>query len=226
MIKNIRLVGRQDNMVDIMIPDRKGVSAYKIFVAPTLNGAYDLNPATTQLVEILEIKPQQVYISPSLKRQGREKQMGSNRGLSRVVFSINDFAASNPNIPNDDQQFYLRIQEVDMSGTATGYSPILVIPPPEVYFFRKAPMTLVGTAGGSSSSGSLPNNADMNFIIPKYATHVVIKQTSGTLLFSPLESMPFITVGDSLVLFNTATKQFILSGAAGFEIFLSIELGD
>ena len=75
--------------------------------------------------------------------------MGSNRGLSRVVFSINDFAASNPNIPNDDQQFYLRIQEVDMSGTATGYSPILVIPPPEAYFFRKAPMTLVGTAGGS-----------------------------------------------------------------------------
>ena len=41
MIKNIRLVGRQDEMVDIMLPDRKSVSSYKIFVSATMQGAYD-----------------------------------------------------------------------------------------------------------------------------------------------------------------------------------------
>jgi len=231
MIKNVRLVGRQDNMVDIMIPDRTGVSAYKIWVSPTLEGAYDLNPATTGLVEILELSPQQVYVSPSLKRQGREKQMGSNRGITRVVFNINDFSVNDPNVPNDDQQFYLRVQEVDMSGTGTSFSPILIVPPPEFYYFQQGTLTLVATIPDTGlNQGDLPNNSAISFIVPKFASYVHMLQTGGTgqLLYSPIESMPLINIpSGGLNLFSCANKQFIFStdgGSATFQLFVSVVL--
>lgn len=227
MIKNVRLVGRQDNMVDVMIPDRKGVSAYKIFVSPTLQGAHTL----TGLVQIVEIAPQEVFISPSLRKQGREKQMGSNRGISRIVFNINDFASANPSIPNDDQQFYLRVQEVDMGGTATGYSPILIVPPPEFYYFQQGTLTLVADLTDTGlAQGDLPNNSALSFIVPKFASYVHMLQTDGAgqLLYSPIESMPLINIpSGGLNLFSCANKQFIFASegdVATFQLFVSVVL--
>ena len=230
MIKNVRLVLRKANLVDIAIPNRSGVASYQIHVANTLNGAFDLVPGTTGLVNIFNVNSLQEFRSPSLKNNKRERQQGSNRGITRVLFDPMDYYDPTTTTPTDDQQMYLRVAEVDAGANVIGYSPILVIPPPEFFYFPRGTITLVGNVPNlGKSAGDWSDVTDMSIIVPKYANYVNISRTSGNLLFAPSEGMPFIQINstnrDDLTVFGSSNKQFIFSGgggAAGFQVFLSV----
>ena len=164
----ITLSERKKNYINVVIPLREGVGSYKVFIANTLDNAY--NPTT--LVEIFEVRHNKTFLSPSIKKSRNPNyELGVNSKITRMVFDPMDYYDPTTNTATDEQQMYLRVQEVDKSGTALALSEILIIPPPNFFMYPSGAITLTSSLihnHGGVSVGSLPHPTDMTFVVPNY----------------------------------------------------------
>lgn len=229
----ITLSERKKNYINVVIPLREGVGSYKVFIANTLDNAY--NPTT--LVEIFEVRHNKTFLSPSIKKSRNPNyELGVNSKITRMVFDPMDYYDPTTNTATDEQQMYLRVQEVDKSGTALALSEILIIPPPNFFMYPSGAITLTSSLihnHGGVSVGSLPHPTDMTFVVPNYLNffrlHVPAAATHD-LLYSPNKGMPYVLIpkGEIFNLFSIANNQlFLASAGAGttdFNLFLTCSL--
>lgn len=230
----ITLSERKKNYVNIVIPLKEGVAGYKVFVANSLANAYDI----TDSVNIFDVNHNKVFLSPSIKKnKNPHYELGTNRKITRIVFDPMDYYDQTNNTTTDDQQFYLRVQEVNKSGLATVLSPILVVPPAAFFMFPSGSLTLAHPAvpnDNNVAAGDLPSPTDLSFVVPNYLNFFRLHVPNGTtknLLYSPSAGMPYVQVteGDVLNLFSIANNQFFLAcstngDTCAMDLFLTCSL--
>lgn len=229
----ITLSERKKNYVNVVIPLREGVGSYKVFIANSLDNAYD----PTALVEIFEVGHNKTFISPSIKKSRNPNyELGVNSKITRLVFDPMDYYDPTQNTPTDEQQIYLRVQELDKTGVLGALSEILIIPPSNFFMYPSGAITLVSTTvnnHGSVSSGDLPNPTDMTFVVPNYLNFFrlyVPASATHDVLYSPNKGMPYVVIpkGETFSLFSIANNQLFFAsagaGATTFNLFLTCSL--
>tara|TARA_R110002153_G_scaffold122221_1_gene268110 strand:+ start:413 stop:1120 length:708 start_codon:yes stop_codon:yes gene_type:complete len=229
----ITLSERKRNYVNVVLPLREGVGSYEVFIANTLENAY--NPAT--LVSILTVRHNKVFLSPSIKKsRNPHYELGVNSKVTRIVFDPMDYYDPTTNTATDEQQMYLRVREIDKSGVALALSEILIIPPPNFFMYPSGAITLAHSAmtnHGSKTVGDLPDPRDLSFVVPNYLNffrlHVPLT-ANHDVLYSPNKGMPYVLVpiGTVFNLFSIANNQFFLAsagaGTTAMSLFLTCSL--
>ena len=229
----ITLSERKKNYVNVVIPLKEGVGYYKVFLANTLDNAYD----PTQLTEVFEVGHNKVFLSPTIKKSRNPNyELGVNSKITRFVFDPMDYYDPTTTCPPDDHQLYIRVQEYTKAGVAGALSEILIVPPANFFMYPSGAITLASTAvnnHGSVAVGSLPHATDMTFVVPNYLNffrlHVPTTATHD-LLYSPNKGMPYVLIpkGEHLNLFSIANNQLFLASAGGgateFNLFLTCSL--
>lgn len=229
----ITLSERKKNYVNVVIPLKENVGSYKVFLADSLDNAYD----PTALVEVFDVRHNKIFLSPTIKKnRNPHYELGVNSKITRFVFDPMDYYDPTTNTTPDDHQMYIRVQEYSKAGVAGALSEILIVPPPNFFMYPSGAITLASSAvdnHGSVSVGSLPHQTDMTFVVPNYLNffrlHVPLGATHD-LLYSPNKGMPYVLIpkGEHLNLFSIANNQlFIASAGAGatdFNLFLTCSL--
>ena len=230
----ITLSERKKNYVNIVIPLKEGVASYKVYVANSLENAYNLPNS----VNVFNVNHNKVFLSPSIKKSKNPRyELGTNRKTTRIVFDPMDYYDPTQNLPTDDQQLYLRVEEVNKGGVSSGLSPILVVPPATFFMFPSGSLTLAHSAvpnHNNVSAGSLPSPTDLSFVVPNYLNFFRLHVPNGAtknLLYSPSAGMPYVQVteGDVLNLFSIANNQFFLAcstngDTCAMDLFLTCSL--
>ena len=230
----ITLSERRANIVNVLIPLKEGVASYKVYVANSLANAYTLANA----VNVFDVVHNKVFLSPSIKsKRNPHYELGVNRKVTRIVFDPMDYYDPAKNLPTDEQQLYLRVQEVNKNGLATTLSPILIVPPANFFMYPSGAITLAHGAvpnDNNVSAGDLPSATDLSFIVPNYLNYFRLHVPTGTaqnLLYSPNAGMPYVQVteGGVLSLFSIANNQFFLACASNgntvaMDLFLTCSL--
>lgn len=226
----ITLSERKKNYVNVVIPLKEGVDSYIVFIANSLANAYD--PA--QMVQIATVGHNKTFMSPVFKKhRNPHYELGVNSKVTRIVFDPMEYYDPTQNTPTDDQQLYLRVQEVK-GGVPMELSEILIVPPANFFMYPSGAITLVHNAvpnHGTKSAGDLPDDRDLSVVVPNYLNffRLVVPSTSNGILYSPNKGMPYIPIasGAEFSLFSIANNQLFFAGDGGdatLNLFLTCSL--
>jgi len=210
------IMHRSKNIIDLIIRDRPGVKAYRLWLSRSIDDVYG-NPTGSNVSGdelsrhmIVEVKAGTVYISKKLSHLGGVWDT-RNKGQTRVIFSYADFwTAADPHksIPSDDDYGYLRIQPILNSTNAaltvvgaidTG-DPILgsvLVIPNTTFFSTQSPiLALSGKApcGQAFAANEVPQQ----------------KQNPDLQNGAPL-CIVFPRPTSTMVITNTGTKEMLYS---------------
>lgn len=90
------ILERKNGLIDLVIRNRPGVIAYRIWISPTIDDAYG-NPGSSAVggneldrKMLFQVKQGTLYRSRTLRRQNYGVNGENNRGVTRVLFSLND----------------------------------------------------------------------------------------------------------------------------------------
>ena len=231
------LVRRTPESLDITIKSRSDTNSWNVYVADTLEAAYNAQTGsglTGAPVNIFTVPSNGYFRSTTIKAKGWGLFNEPNKGLTRALFDISDFAAAG--VPTDSKIGFYRLSvnrpaEVVIAGavdTGNPYlGPIYVVPPPQFFGTSYAALSLEGLAPASTgcTGGSNPL-FDLSMQTP-LPLHIVLPETSrgGTLdnldgtedlLYSVGAGLPMATLpaGHSIEL-HGSFKELVLSAAAG-----------
>lgn len=216
-----RLLDRLPNRVEMAIRDPgPDVSAFVFGIADTLDNAFSAPNA------VFTVPRNGWYRSTSIIRRKWGVTDGSERGLTRVFFDVEDFWQAGGTYPHDPNQFYVTIAEVNAAGVQRPFGPIISVPPPMFYDTPRPTMSLVGTAPNVAGIPTgLPPVGAMAVALPRYSTNIRVKNaepTGGnTLYFSFDDGQPEISMapGESDIFYDSSVSDIIVRGAGGTAAF-------
>jgi len=180
---------RSQNQINMVLPIMAGVPKIRVLGAARLNDAYG-NVAGVGgggVLPMFEVQSGATFISPSLKSRRLPAVEETNRGLTRMVFDLDDFAtpAQPPGtsyLPTDDQTLFLRIS---LWNPATGGwnppGPIMIVPPYDFFTTKEPVFTVTGKApnmGIAAWPAAMPDFMPptvLNFLVPAYSTSISLE---------------------------------------------------
>lgn len=124
------------------------------------------------------------FRSPSLRRNRINLVEESNMGLTRASFDPDDYAA--PNFHGEGALNFVKIEELDQSGTEIRESGWLVVPPPDFFSTGRRTLNLNGTAplvATPATYKGLPPSGCLVIKLPKYSDSVLITNTGSNPIF-------------------------------------------
>lgn len=229
---------RQPNLVNMTFPVLPGISKIKVAGAARLNDAYGnvAGVAGNGTVDMFEVLSGATYMSPSVRAR-KVSLEDTNRGVTRMVFDLDDFATpwkpfsgmgAGSYLSTDDQSICLRLSTWNPVASAWNpEGPIIIIPPYD-FFTTKAPVfTLVGTAP-NLNIGAFPAMPDflpptvMNFMLPAY---------HDTISFENLDAAGGVPVYVSFhpgvpITVVKADREVLLTGSGAPEFFVAAPNGN
>lgn len=203
------LIERHAGVVDLSVRSRAGIQSYQLGSAVSLDAAY----AGTTL--LFTVPRDHTFRSPTLQRNRINLVGETSRGLTRMSYDPVDYASAT--VPGDPDISFVRIAEVDSTGTVLPEGPIAVIPPPTFFVAGRAQLNLNGTAPDVAGlANNLPPADAMWVDLPKFANGVIVYNDGGSDLmvsFGPgtqeiavstglTEPVYFNEVGTSLISFR------------------------
>ena len=214
------LIERHRGIIELSVPSKSNVSSYVVGAATSLTTAF---AGTTQ---IFTVSRGGYFRSRTLKRSKANRTDESARGLTRASFNLDDFASAS--VPGDGAISFLRVTEVDSTGTSGPEGPILVIPPPDFYSSSRKVMYLSGTAPNvASTTSGVPPQGAMEIKFPKFGDVAEITNSGGAALLvgtSPGMQEFSIAAGETRTLVEAGVSHLFLHGDGAtptFEIYLS-----
>jgi len=196
------------------------VSAFVFGIANTLDDAFAA-PNT-----VFTVTRNGWYRSPSIIRRRWGVTDGSERGLARVFFDVEDFWQAGGTYPHDPNQFYVTIAEVNAAGVQRPFGPILSVPPPMFYDTPRPTMSLVGTAPNVAGIPTgLPPVGAMAVALPRYSTNIRVRNAEpgggNTLYFSFDDGQPEISMGpgESDIFYDSSVSDILVRGSGGTAAF-------
>lgn len=213
---------RSPHLVDIIVRNRPGTSAYRLWGAKTLNDAYgtvvDSGLTGTGGTALLTATANTMAQSNRIVRRGATVAE-VRRGQTSFQFDIDDFItpAVPPPFGPDDDMMFLRIQEQRAgawlavpAGAVKNANypirgPILVLPNASFYGSMSASLAVYGTAPKASDcvAGAAPvfdptvqKPLPLHLVFPRPATSLIVRNLSGskTMLVAFGLGQPMITV--------------------------------
>lgn len=221
MITIPRLLDRLPNRIDMAIRDPgPDVSSFVFGIADTLDNAF----AAPNVV--FTVPRNGWYRSRSVIRRKWGVTDGSERGLTRVFFDVEDFWQAGGTYPHDPNQFYVTVAEVNAAGVQRPFGPILSVPPPMFYDTPRPTMSLVGTAPNVAGIATgLPPVGAMAVALPRYSTNIRVKNSEAgggnTLFFSFDDGQPEISMapGESDIFYDSSVSDILVRGGGGTAAF-------
>ena len=216
-----RLLDRLPNRVEMAIRDPgPDVSAFVFGIADTLDNAFSSPNA------VFTVNRNGWYRSQSIIRRKWGTTDGSERGLTRVFFDVEDFWQPGGTYPHDPNQFYVTIAEVSAAGVQRPFGPVLAVPPPMFYDTPRPTMSLVGTAPNVAGipTGFPPVGA-MAVALPRYSTNIRVRNAEpgggNTLYFSFDDGQPEISMGpgESDIFYDSSVSDILVRGDGGTAAF-------
>lgn len=197
------LIDRREGVVELYI--RSVYPVYRAYGALTLDAAYSGGTL------MFSVRRDDHFLSPTIKRTGRNQVQAPNRGLTRISYDPTDYVSST--LPGDGQVGFLRVADVNDAGSELVKGPILVVPPPGFFRAGRVNLILNGTAPNVAGLASnQPPQTAMWIDLPRYADEMVVSNTDSTNdLFISLgdgtqeleigngESFTFSTTGSTLI---------------------------
>lgn len=235
------ILHRSDHFCDLVVRDRPGTTAYKLYGARTLNDAYgnlfDSNVSGSGPVLMMTAQAGRINQSQAIIKNGKGCVDENRKGLTTFQYDITDFVnplASPPPFGTDEETVYVRLQEYRLTagwlavpGTATHNAntpmlgPILLVPSALNYNSGRSFMsTMTGTAPSNTGSvaGSPPNfDETMQAPLPM---HIVFSR--------PVDNLKIINNSDNedtelLVSFGVGAQMIAIPGNAANNSFMSFE---
>ena len=232
------IVQRAPHFIDLIIRDRPGTGAYRMWTASSLDDAY--GPLAGSGVPGTgpgpgpDLPVGQITRTASVIKRGAGMVEESRKGQTSFQVDLDDFG------PSDDDAQYLRIQERRITSgwlTSTGplnpgvpiLGPTLFVPPPNFFGMSAPAFTMYGTApDGTVNHPGFPAVFDetlqipppMHIVFPRPAYEIRVQNldTSLSLLVSTGVGMPMteITVADGMTVFRgPGIHEVLLSGSSG-----------
>jgi len=222
-----RLISRYSNRVEFVFRDLAGVTRYRISGHKTLNGAY------AGTVNMFTVNAGTSFRSPTITANGWGLIDECSRGLTRVMFSPDDYSGLSANLPTDNFALYLRVED-EVGGVWQPPSPIYVLPPESFFTTKSQTVTLAGNAPGITAiAGEPPPSTSLFVALPKTASVVEANNLNAgggaNLMVCFNEGMgmaPIIPSSESTT-FDDAVRMIILASSSGvvtpFALFCSMD---
>lgn len=166
------------------------------------------------------------YRSPSLQRNKINMVAESNFGLTRFSFDPDDFAGTN--FHGEGAINFIRVQELDSSGSDIRTGPLLVIPPPNFFATGRRTLVLIGAAASVSNPAGysgLPPEGVTVIKLPKFSDATTITNTGTNPLMVALGAghMEIQVPATESVRFNEGgISHLFLRGVGGATNFSAI----
>lgn len=180
---------RSPGVVELIVRSRATVSQYRFVAYNTLNGAFS-TPTT-----LFTIPKGTWYRSRTLRKSSLSMVDTVTRGLTVAQVNFDDFASAT--VHGDNAINFVRVQELDSTGTVMNTGPILVVPPPLFFTTPTRYMTLTGTAPNVPRLATgLPPDGAMVIAFPRRCDSLTLVNTHATqTLYVSLDAgMPEVAV--------------------------------
>tara|TARA_B100000900_G_C20516062_1_gene690119 strand:+ start:186 stop:899 length:714 start_codon:yes stop_codon:yes gene_type:complete len=183
-ITSPNFIERHEGIVDLSVSNRQLDSQTKTvrFV-----GARALTAAPPNQSTLFTVPVSGTFRSPSLRRNRANLVEENNRGLTRASFDPDDYAGAN--FHGEGAINFIKVEEVDGSGTETRESGWLVIPPPNFFASGRRTLNLNGLAPQVATPATYSGLPPLDCLVvkmPKYADSIQITNTSSNPLFFSL----------------------------------------
>lgn len=182
-ITSPNFIDRHQGVVDLSVANRQLDSQTRsIRFVGTNNLVGAISQKTLFIVPVAG-----AFRSPSLRRNRINLVEESNRGLTRAAFDPDDYAATN--FHGEGAINFVKIEELDGSGTEIRESGWLVVPPPNFFASGRRTLNLNGTAPSVATPATytgLPPLGCLVVKMPKYADSIHITNTGGNPIFFSL----------------------------------------
>lgn len=223
---------RLRNLIDMSIPQRNGITGYRVNAASTLDDAYgNVNGVGgSGTSNLFEVSTGSFFKSPKLSR-GRVGPEITKR--TRAVFNPDEFYSNTTQAPEDTQVMFMRVEQFSTAlGTYEAEGPINIIMPYNSMGVRRPALSLYGTAPSvTCTAGAIAPDDALHFHLHLYAVNFQIKNHGVASMFVALGSglpMLEISAGDSLSLFDTNITEVFIAGNGSnptFSIAASLQNG-
>lgn len=250
------VLDRSEGFARIQFINDEDILGYRIRVANSLDNAYGPfngvgGVGTTALFDVLR---GQSFISKTIRQRGTGILGETARGQTRAVFDPNEFFGLSPEVPSDDNLWFLRIQVSTVATAAiagsvqTGFpggafpgtanasdqSKILIMRDPGFNSVPRPAISLSGTApnlAGATPGLPAPPEA-LVFGVPAFADAIVITNHSATdpLFFAVATDQPLMQVNPNSSLSHASGMKddLVFCAAAGnptFSLLISTVTG-
>lgn len=212
------ILDRAKQLARIQFINNEDILAYRVRVANTLDNAYGPNNGvggvgTTALFDVLRGRS---FISKTIRQRGTGISGDITRGQTRATFDPNEYFGLTPEVPPDNNLWFLRVQVSTVAsaalagsvpagfpggvfpGTAdeTNQSKILIMRDPDFQSVPRPALSLYGTAPDIGAVPGLPAPPGaMVFGVPAFADAIVItNHGAAPLFFAVAEDQPLIQI--------------------------------
>lgn len=221
---------RSRDLVDLSIPEKAGVTKYRLRAHYNLNDAYGSTNGVggSGTVALFDVTAGTFFRSRSVALRGLRAEE-SFRERTRIQFDPADYHTPGSGLPLNEDMIFLRVQEYS---TATGAflpeGPIKILPPPGFFKEQFPALTLAGKAPGVTAvAGGVPPAGSMHLVFPRYVKDVFIfnLNPSNSLLVSYGRRMPMMEIAGltSIAPDGEFNEMYLASPLTGAAVEFSIQ---
>ena len=214
------ILDRAKQFAQIQFINNEDILGYRIRVANTLDNAYGAfngvgGVGTTALFDVLRDR---TFISKEIRQKGTAISGDITRGQTRATFDPNEYFGLSPEVPPDNNLWFLRVQVSTVASAAVagsvpaGYpggafpgttsvsnqSKILIMRDPDFQSVPRPALSLYGTAPSLATAvpGLPAPPGAMVFGVPAFADAIVITNHDAALplYFAVAEGQPLIQI--------------------------------
>lgn len=228
MATSPRLIQRFSGLTEMVIRTDPSVGSYRISGAHTLDACF---AASNTLFTVLAGNH---YRSDSIRKNRLGLTDGSYRGLTRMVFNLDDYWQAAGTYPHDAQTSFLTVTEIDRTGTVRAEGPIFVLPAADKLYSPRPTLVVAGTAPNEAAlTTGIPPADALHFVLPMFSDNVRIRNLDAgqdlLVSFGPNQT-EFTVPVDSVETFFDATVSEVLvhseGATCGFEIVFALVNGE
>lgn len=223
-----RLLYRFAGTTEMVIRTDSSVGWYRI------SGAHSLDACFSSSNTLFQVPAGAHYRSITLRKNKTGFACGSFRGLTRMVFNLDDFWQAGGTYPHDAQTSFLTVTEIARDGTARPEGPIFVLPTPDNLYTPRPSLVVAGTAPSLAvTDNGIPPAGAMHIVLPKFADNVRIRNLdAGQDLLVALgpNQVEFTVASDTVeALYDSTVSEIILhsvGGTCAFDIKFALVNGE
>lgn len=228
MATSPRLIQRFDGLVEMTIRTDPSVGWYRI------SGAHTLDACFSSSNTLFTVPAGGQYRSESIRKNKLGLTDGSYRGLTRMVFNLDDFWQAGGTYPHDSHTSFLTVTEIDKAGTIRAEGPIFVLPAANKLYSPRPALVVAGTAPDEAALATgIPPADSLHIVLPMFSDNVRIRNLDAAqdllVSFGANQTEFTVPVEEAETFFDAALSEMFLhsdGATCAFELVFALVNGE